>query len=63
MISMAAGTMPAPTMSVTAWPACSMLSKYPTMVLWASASGVTRRVILVAMPSVPSEPTKAPTRS
>ncbi len=63
MISMAPGTTPADTTSETTCPAASGVSKYATTVRVASGAGVTRNVIFVATPSVPSEPTKAPSRS
>jgi hypothetical protein len=63
IISMAPGTIPASTMAVTASPAALVSSKKASIVLTLSGAGTTRRVILVATPSVPSEPTKAPRRS
>ena len=63
MISMAPGTMPSDTMADTTSPASAVESKKATTVRTASGEGTTRSVILVATPSVPSEPTKAPTRS
>ena len=63
MISSAPGTIPAATMSETVWPADSIVSKYATSVRIRSGTGETRSVIRVATPSVPSEPTNAPSRS
>jgi hypothetical protein len=63
MISMAPGTMPAATTSDTLRPAASGDVKYATTVRTASGAGTTRSVISVATPRVPSDPTKAPSRS
>ena len=63
MISIAPGISPAPTTSETVCPACCMSAKNATSVRQAGGAGITRRVILVAMPSVPSLPTNAPSRS
>ncbi len=57
------GTIPAATISLTASPAPPVSSKKATSVRTASGLGTTRRVIRVATPSVPSEPTNAPSRS
>ena len=62
-ISIAPGTTPEETISVTTCPASSVPSKNATMVRTSSGVGITRSVILVATPSVPSEPTNAPSRS
>ncbi len=50
-------------MSETVCPACAVWSKNATSVRTLSGAGITRSVILVATPSVPSEPTNAPSRS
>ena len=50
-------------MSDTVCPASLVWSKKATSVRTASGRGITRSTILVATPSVPSEPTNAPTRS
>jgi hypothetical protein len=63
IISIAPGTTPPETISDTVSPAVLVVSKNATIVLTASASGMTRSVIFVQMPSVPSEPTKTPSRS
>ncbi len=63
IISIAAGTMPAPMIAETACPPCSMLSNAASTVVTASGARQSRTVILVAMPSVPSEPMNAPSRS
>ena len=47
----------------TASPAARVESKKATSVLTVSGEGMTRSHTLVAIPSVPSEPTKAPSRS
>ena len=47
----------------TASPAASIDRNAASCVLTASGLRTTRRVISVAIPSVPSEPTKAPSRS
>ena len=64
IISIAPGTTPAATIAGhgLARPV-SVESKYATSVRTASGTGTTRSVIRVATPSVPSEPTKAPSRS
>ena len=61
--SIAAGTTPEATISETALPAASIERKYPTIVATASGAGTIRTQILVAIPSVPSDPTNAPSRS
>ena len=63
IISIAAGTMPAETIPDTTSPAWVGESKKATSVRTASGAGMTRRMALVATPSVPSEPTKAPVTS
>ena len=63
IISIAPGTIPADTISETTSPAWTVEPKKPTMVRTVSGLGTIRSQILVAMPSVPSEPTKAPSRS
>ena len=63
IISIAPGTTPPETISETVSPASLVVSKNATIVLTASGTGTTRSVIFVQMPSVPSEPTKAPSRS
>jgi hypothetical protein len=63
IISIAPGTTPAATIADTASPAAVVESKKATSVLTASGRGTTRSVIAVATPSVPSEPTNAPSRS
>ena len=59
----AAGTMPAPMMSLMVLVASSTVSKTPSSVRYASGLRVMRTQILVAMPKVPSEPTMTPVRS
>ncbi len=63
IISMAPGTMPAATISDTTSPASEVESKNATRVRTDAGAGTTRRTIRVATPSVPSEPTNAPSRS
>src|ERR1700758_36314 len=63
IISMAAGTMPAPMMSDTAWPPSAVVAYAASRVCTTSGSGISLTTILVTMPSVPSEPVNAPTRS
>ena len=63
IISIAAGVIPAETISDTTSPASDVLSKNATMVSTWSGAGTTRSVILVTTASVPSEPTSAPSRS
>ena len=60
---MAAGTMPWPMIAETVALASSTLPKTPSSVFTASGTGTRRTVTFVAMPSVPSEPTKMPVRS
>ena len=60
IISIAPGTMPADTIADTTSPASAVESKKATSVRTASGAGTTRSMILVATPSVPSEPTNAP---
>jgi hypothetical protein len=63
MISAAAGRSPAATIALTAAPACSMVWNAARIVHTASGERSSRTQILVAMPSVPSEPTNTPVRS
>ena len=63
IISIAPGTMPSETICETTSPASTVEPKNATSVRTASGFGITRSQIRVAIPSVPSEPTKAPTRS
>ena len=63
IISIAPGTIPSATILDTTSPACTVDPKNATSVRQASGFGITRSQIFVAMPSVPSEPTNAPTRS
>ena len=63
IISIAPGTIPAATISETTRPASLVESKNATSVFVVSGAGTTRSQVLVAMPSVPSEPTNAPIRS
>ena len=55
--------MPLETMSETTSPAWVVDPKKATSVRTDSGLGITRSQILVAIPSVPSEPTNAPIRS
>jgi len=63
IISSAAGTIPAAITADTPSPAARRLLKSASMVRTARGSGVSRTVMLVAMPKLPSEPTNRPTRS
>jgi hypothetical protein len=63
IISTAPGTIPADTIFETTSPACVVEPKNATSVRTVSGTGITLSQTLVATPSVPSEPTKAPTRS
>ena len=63
IISIAAGTRPAAMMAETARPALSMSEKAASNVCTAWGLRRSRTVTFVATPSVPSEPTNAPTRS
>ena len=63
IISIAPGTIPADTIADTTSPASEVESKKATSVRTDSGAGTTRSTIFVATPSVPSEPTNAPTRS
>ena len=54
---------PAPMMADTAAPAVVGVSKAASSVWTDSGDRVSRTVTSVAMPSVPSEPTSAPSRS
>lgn len=60
---MAAGTTPAAMIADTACPPASMPVKAASRVVTASGARDSRTVILLAMPSVPSEPMNAPSRS
>ncbi len=63
IISMAAGSMPAAMISLTAAPA-SLVELNAARSVWMTSGRFTmRRMIFVAMPSVPSEPTNTPDRS
>ena len=63
IISIAAGRIPAETIAETASPAASVDGNAARCVVTASGLRSTRSVISVAIPSVPSEPMKAPSRS
>ncbi len=63
IISMAAGTIPAPMISDTAVPPALVDSNAASRVRTISGSGVSLTTTLVAMPSVPSDPMNAPSRS
>ena len=63
IISSAAGMIPAPMMSLIALVASSTESNTPSIVRQPCGLRVSRTQILVTMPSVPSLPTIAPTRS
>ena len=63
IISIAPGTTPPETISETVSPASPVVAKNATIVLTVSGTGMTRSVIFVQIPSVPSEPTNAPSRS
>ncbi len=63
IISIAAGTTPAPMIAETASPPASIEPNAASRVCTVSGSLVSRTVTLVVMPRVPSEPTKAPSRS
>src|ERR671932_968246 len=63
IISIAPGTTPLVTISPTASPAACVESKNATSVFVVSGTGTTRSQAFVATPSVPSEPTNAPSRS
>ena len=63
IISTAAGITPAAMIAETACPAASVPSKPASSVCTDSGARVSRTVTLVAMPSVPSEPTIVPSRS
>jgi hypothetical protein len=63
IISMAAGTIPSPMIPETAWPASSVSLNAARSVLTDSGLRTILKVIFVAMPRVPSEPTNAPIRS
>ena len=63
MISIADAPIPAATIPETAAPAASIESKAASTVRTDSGRRSTRSVISVAIPSVPSEPTNAPSRS
>ena len=63
IISSAAGTMPAAMMPLTVAPASSIDVKSSSSVRTTGGSGVSRTAMRVAMPMVPSLPTKHPRRS
>ena len=63
IISIAPGRMPAPMIADTAAPPAPIVVKAASSVVTASGIGVSFTTILVTMPSVPSEPVNAPTRS
>ena len=63
IISMAAGMTPAAMIADVAAPASSVERKPARRVWTSSGSRVRRTVTAVTMPSVPSEPTRAPSRS
>jgi hypothetical protein len=63
IISIAAGTTPAPMIVETAVPASSVEAKPASSVRTDSGARSSRTVTSVAMPRVPSEPTNAPSRS
>jgi hypothetical protein len=63
IISMAAGTMPAAMIAEVAAPAWSVLWKPTRIVRTSSGSRTSRTVEEVTIPSVPSDPTTAPSRS
>ena len=63
IISMAAGRIPAPMISDTAVPPAPMVVNAASSVVTASGIGVSFTMIFVTMPSVPSEPVNAPSRS
>ena len=63
IISSAAGTIPAAMIPLTVAPASSIDVKSRSRVRTAGGSGVSRTAIRVAMPIVPSLPTKQPRRS
>ena len=63
IISIAAGTTPAAITADVAAPASSVDGKAASSVRTDSGSRSSRTVTSVTMPSVPSEPTRAPSRS
>ena len=63
IISIAAGTMPAAMMSDTARPPSLVVAYAASSVCTTSGSGISLTTTLVTMPSVPSEPVNAPSRS
>jgi hypothetical protein len=63
IISIAAGRTPAAMMSDTAWPPSAVEEYAASSVCTTSGSGISLTTILVTMPSVPSEPVNAPSRS
>ena len=63
IISTAAGTIPAATMSLTTSPAAATDGKSASSVRTDSGVRSSRTVTFVAMPSVPSEPRNTPRRS
>jgi hypothetical protein len=62
-ISSAAGTIPDATIWETASHAVTMLRNGARSVFAISGTGISRMRASVAIPNVPSEPTKSPTRS
>jgi hypothetical protein len=63
IISTAAGTIPAPTMSLTTSPAARTDGKSASSVRTDSGVRSSRTTTFVVIPSVPSEPTNTPRRS
>ena len=63
IISSAAGSTPAAMMPLTVAAAASTESNAHSIVATRGGSGVSRTAMRVAMPIVPSEPTKHPRRS
>ena len=63
IISIAAGTIPAAMISDTARPPSLVVAYAASSVCTASGSGVSRTMTFVTMPSVPSDPMNAPSRS
>src|SRR3984957_17254615 len=63
IISQAAGMVPAAIVSDTARPPSLVLAYAASRVCTTSGTGISLTTILVTMPSVPSEPVNAPSRS
>ena len=63
IISIAAGTMPAAMIAETAAPPSPVVPNPASSVVTAAGILVSRTMILVAMPIVPSDPVNAPSRS